>query len=46
LAEKVSELSNNHWTNAMENCEVEFEMEEGKGKKPLLIIIKVCVISK
>lgn len=44
LAEKVSELYDNEWTNAMENLEGELDMHEDKGIKLLLKIIKVGVI--
>ncbi|XP_048774219.1 myosin heavy chain, striated muscle-like isoform X2 [Ostrea edulis] len=40
LAEKVSELYDNEWTNAMENLEGELDMHEDKGIKLLLKIIK------
>ncbi|XP_061164990.1 uncharacterized protein LOC133173941 [Saccostrea echinata] len=40
LAEKVSELYDNEWTNAMENLESELNIQEEKGIKILLKIIK------
>lgn len=40
LAEKVSELYDNEWTNAMENLE-NLDIQEDKGIKILLKIIKV-----
>lgn len=40
LAEKVSELYDNEWTNAMENLE-NLDIQEEKGIKILLKIIKV-----
>ncbi|XP_062613961.1 ERC protein 2-like [Saccostrea cucullata] len=40
LAEKVSELYDNEWTNAMENLESELDIEEEKGIKILLKIIR------